>query len=92
MPGLEEAPRPPTVRFYTRDGCHLCEVARDELLALRAELPPFELREIDIEGDDDLHATYLERIPVIEVGGEAVCELWLDVEALRRALDARRIP
>ena len=40
-----------------------------------SELPPFELREIDIESDDELHARYLERIPVVEVDGEVVAEL-----------------
>jgi hypothetical protein len=92
MPGPDEALPPPTVLLYTRDGCHLCDAARDELLALRAELPPFELREIDIEEDDALHARYVERIPVIEIEGEPVSELWLDAEAFRRALDVRRIP
>ena len=83
----------PTVLLYTRDGCHLCDVARDELLALRGELPAFELQEVDIESDEALHAAYLERIPVIEVDGEFVSDLWLDPKALKRALlDSRRIP
>jgi hypothetical protein len=86
------APRRPTVLLYTRDGCHLCDAARAELLAQRGDLPPFELREVDIEGDESLHAAYLERIPVIEVDGEVVSELWLDAQALGRALASRRIP
>ncbi len=72
--------------LYRRDGCHLCDDARTELLALRPELPPFELREVDIELDDALHAAFLERIPVIEVGGALVSELGLDRDALARAL------
>jgi Glutaredoxin-like domain (DUF836) len=81
------------VVLYTGEGCHLCDAAREELLALRPQLPPFELREVDIAGDDALHAAYLERIPVIEVDGELVSELWLDREALELALVApRRIP
>jgi hypothetical protein len=83
----------PAVVLYTREGCHLCDAAREELLALRKQLSPFELREIDIAGDDALHTAYLERIPVVEVDGELVSELWLDREALERALAApRRIP
>jgi len=83
----------PAVVLYTREGCHLCDAAREELVALRSQLSPFELREVDIEGDEALHAAYLERIPVIEVDGEPVSELWLDREALERALLApRRIP
>jgi hypothetical protein len=72
--------------LYTRAGCHLCEEARSSLLALREELPPFRLREVDIERDPSLHAAYLERIPVFEVGGEVVCELGLDRAAVARAL------
>jgi hypothetical protein len=91
MPGPE--PGPPAVLLYTRQGCHLCDAAREELLALRGELPPFELREVDIEADEALHAAYLERIPVIEVDEEVVSELWLDAKALKRTLlAARRIP
>jgi Glutaredoxin-like domain (DUF836) len=90
MPGPEsEAVPRPTVLLYTRDGCHLCEAVREELLALRGDLPRFELREVDIEGDESLHAAYLERIPVVEVDGELVSELWLDAEALKRTLLAR---
>ena len=76
----------PVVVLYSRDGCHLCDEARASILAVRAELPEFELRDVDIESDARLHAAYLERIPVIEVDGEVVSELGLDRGALERAL------
>ncbi len=76
----------PLLVLYGRDGCHLCDDARTELLAIRPELPPFELREVDIELDETLHAAFLDRIPVIEVGGVLVSELGFDREALARAL------
>ena len=76
---------PPEVVLYTRPGCHLCEIARRDLVRLRAD-EGFELREVDIETDDRLHALYLERIPVVELDGEIVAELALDVDALRRRL------
>jgi glutaredoxin-like protein DUF836 len=87
----------PVVTLYGRDGCHLCDEARAEILALRAELPPFDLDEVDIESDDGLHAALLERIPVVEVDGALVCELGLDRSALARAVagaspDRARIP
>jgi glutaredoxin-like protein DUF836 len=78
------------VVLYTRDGCHLCDDARAKILALRAQLPPFELREVDIEDDQRLHAAFLERIPVVEVQGELVSELGLDPEAFVRAVRGRR--
>ena len=77
----------PTVTLYSRPECHLCDEARNALLALREEGLAIELREVDIEGDDELHARYLERIPVIEVEGEIVSELVPDVAALRLRLD-----
>jgi hypothetical protein len=76
----------PTVVLYGREGCHLCDDARAELLAIRSGLPPFELREVDISSDDALHAELMERIPVFEVAGATVCELGLDSAALARAL------
>jgi glutaredoxin len=77
------------VTLYTRPGCHLCDEARDLILSIRGAETSFELREIDIESDPELHARYLERIPVVEVDGEHVAELYVDAQMLRRALAAR---
>jgi hypothetical protein len=78
------------VTLYTRPGCHLCDEAREAILAMRAELGPFELREVDIDSDDSLHARYLERIPVVEVDGAVVSELGLEPDRLRASLDTVR--
>jgi glutaredoxin len=69
------------VRLYSRPGCHLCDEARDVLTAMGIEFD-----ELDIEEDDDLHARFLERIPVIEVGGRVVSELGIDQAAVRAAI------
>jgi hypothetical protein len=74
------------VTLYGRPYCHLCDVAREEILAIGREFPKLELREVDIERDDGLMAAYLERIPVVEVDGEVVSELELDRHELIRAL------
>ena len=74
------------VTLYGRPACHLCDVAREEVLAIAQEFPEVELREVDIEADDALFARYLERIPVVEVEGEIVSELELDRHELVRAL------
>jgi glutaredoxin len=78
------------VTLYTRPGCHLCDEAREAILALREELPPFELSEVDIEQDDGLLGRYLERIPVVAVDGEVVSELELKLDRLRASLDTVR--
>jgi glutaredoxin len=74
-----------TVDLYGRPGCHLCDDARAQLLALRAELG-FTLNEVDIEADDDLHKRYLERIPVIVLDGEHLFDFFVDDAVLRDRL------
>jgi hypothetical protein len=75
----------PTVTLYGRRGCHLCDDARAQLLALRPSLG-FELVERDIEHDDDLLRRYLERIPVVAVDGEELFDFFVDEAALRNRL------
>ena len=74
------------VKVYTRPECHLCEEAVSGLEGLRAEIPGMELTEIDIDSDDDLLCRYLERIPVIEAGGEVIAEIFFEEERVRAAL------
>ena len=74
-----------TVTLYARAGCHLCDEARVRLERLRAQAP-FALEEIDITADDDLHARYLARIPVIAVGGRELSDFFVDEPALLEAL------
>ena len=69
-----------------RRGAFQGDRARDELQALRSEGLSFELEEIDIESDDRLLSRFLERIPVIELEGEIVSELWLDADGIRARL------
>ena len=78
------------VTLYARPDCHLCDEARAAIAALQGELPPFELREVNIDEDDELHARYLERIPVVEVDGGVVSELILDRARLLARLDTVR--
>jgi hypothetical protein len=52
---------------------------------LRARIS-FHLREIDITGDDVLHRRYLERIPVVTLGGEELFDHFVDEAALEARL------
>jgi glutathione S-transferase len=74
------------VLLYGRPDCHLCDEARAELETMLADGLPFELEEVNIESDEELHARFLERIPVVELDGEIVSELWLDADAVRSSL------
>ncbi len=53
------------ITLYTREGCHLCEVA---VAALEEIGEGFD--EIDITGDAELEMEYGERIPVIMLDGK----------------------
>jgi glutaredoxin len=75
----------PTLTLYGRPGCHLCDDARAQLLALAPELG-FDLVERDIEADDDLLRRYLERIPVVALGGEELFDFFVDEAVLRDRL------
>lgn len=72
--------------LYSRPGCHLCEQALEELVALHGEGYRFELHEVDIESEELLLKRLLERIPVVEIDSEIVSELVLDEAAVRAKL------
>jgi glutaredoxin len=76
-----------TVTLYTREGCCLCEEARQVLLRLRSGYPEsFVLQERDIESSPELHRRYLERIPVVAIDGVEMFELSLDETELQQRL------
>jgi glutaredoxin len=75
------------VTLFHANGCHLCESARRVIEGVRAEIP-FELDEVDIEGDDELEARYRERIPVVLVDGEEAFTYFVTPDGLRRRVEA----
>jgi glutaredoxin len=77
------------VTVYSKPDCHLCEDAMAVLLRLRTELG-FTLRELDISADEVLHRAYFERIPVVEVDGEELCEYIVEEAVVRERLESRR--
>jgi hypothetical protein len=74
-----------TLIFYGRPGCHLCEEALAIVERVRSRVP-FVLEQRDIESDDAWFKRYLERIPVGEIDGEVVFELFADERQLERRL------
>jgi glutaredoxin len=75
-----------TVVLYGRDGCCLCDEAREILLRVRARRP-FVLEDRDIDEDEQLLRAYLERIPVVTIDGVEQFELFVDESELERRLD-----
>lgn len=62
-----------TLEFYRRDGCELCDEARQSLQAVLEERarrgePVPRVREINLSVQPDLEAEYGTRIPVVAAG------------------------
>ena len=60
-----------TVTIYSKKECHLCDIAKEQLEALRCDFG-FSLKEVDIEQDKLAFEKYKYLIPVIEVDGEII--------------------
>lgn len=76
---------PRDITLYSREGCHLCEEARMQILPLVSEFGAH-LHEVDIDDDPALHDRYTNDVPVILVGRKLVAQHRLDVRRLRREL------
>jgi glutaredoxin len=61
----------PTLTFYTRKKCPLCDKAKAVLEEVQAEID-FHLIENDIDDRDDWTEKYGLMIPVVEMDGEVV--------------------
>lgn len=68
------------VQIYSKPSCHLCEQAKEIVLAVKARLD-FELEEIDIESDPALFEQLKHDIPVVVIDGR---------RAFKHRVDARR--
>jgi glutaredoxin len=80
---------PPLITVYSAPECHLCEEALAILRALEPDLG-FELEDVDITADERLHRAYFERIPVVLVDGEELCEYFVEEAVVRERLESRR--
>jgi predicted thioredoxin/glutaredoxin len=69
------------IHYYSRKGCHLCEVMLEELLPLIRGRADIEMRDIDTVVE--WREKYDIRIPVIEYDGELVSAYPLDYDAIR---------
>jgi len=76
------------VTVYSTPDCHLCEEAISVLRALQRELR-FELREQDITSQEALHRAYFDRIPVVLLDGEELCEHFVHEALVRERLESR---
>lgn len=73
-----------TIQYYSRAGCHLCEVMLEELLPLVRGRADIEM--CDVDSRPDWCEKYDTRVPVIENAGQLISEYPLDYGAVRRFL------
>ena len=77
---------PATVTLVTREGCHLCDAAREIVTAVVAETDAVTLVELSIDDDPRLAARYAEEIPVVLIN-DRVHNIWrVNADRLRDAL------
>jgi glutaredoxin len=77
------------VVVYTRQGCHLCEVAEQQVAEVCATTGDSWVR-VDIDDDPDLRTRFTEQVPVTFVDGSQH-DFWrVDPGRLQKALARRR--
>ncbi len=76
------------VIVYGREGCHLCEDLEADLERLAGE-HGFSIITRDVDRDPAWRARHGDRVPVVEVDGEVVCEYFLDPATLIARLESK---
>jgi len=56
-----------TVTLYTRNNCHLCDQAKQDLESLQ-EKYPHRLVEVNVDSDPAIQKMFGEKVPIVEVG------------------------
>jgi glutaredoxin len=77
---------PRDVTMYMREGCHLCEEAKDAMAPILKALNA-RLQEVDIDDDPILRARYTNDVPVIFIGAQFFTQHRVDLARLRRQLE-----
>ena len=72
------------LQFYTRQGCHLCELMLEQLQPLVKGCARIEI--CDIDSNAEWRAKYDIRVPVVECDGRVIAEYPLDPAAIDQFL------
>lgn len=76
----------PRIVLYGKPGCHLCEVAREVVDVVCAELD-LDFDEVNIYDDPSSADLYAARVPVVVVDGVEVAQFRINSQQLRAALN-----
>ena len=81
-----------TLTLIGKPDCHLCDVAREVVETVVAELPEdaVDIEELSIADDPALYALWWEKIPVVLIDGELHGHWRVSPDRLRAALAAGR--
>lgn len=74
-----------TIRIYIKSRCSLCEEACAALAEMQTRVS-FTLEHVDIRSSEDTWVRYRHAVPVVEVDGEEVARLRIDLVDLERRL------
>lgn len=79
-----------TLTLISKPDCHLCDVAREIVDVVVADLPEdqVEVEELSIADDPALYQQWWEKIPVVLIDDRLHAHWRLDARRLRAALDA----
>lgn len=72
--------------IYSRTVCPLCDIVKDYLEILKADIPKLSWKEIDIYKDDALLEEYQIRIPVVVYQDQVLAEGNVDFEVLKKKI------
>jgi hypothetical protein len=72
--------------LYTRAGCHLCDVMKEEIARARLSRT-CTLREVDIDRDPKLVERYERSVPVLEIDGRAAFKVRCTAEEIVRKVE-----
>ncbi len=75
--------------IYIREGCHLCDDMEQALKACESELD-FETQRVSIDNDLQLEQAYGSKVPVLVHDAGEICHYFLDMQALKQALQQVR--
>lgn len=80
-----------TITLIGKPDCHLCDVAREVVETVVAELPEdgVDVEELSIADDPELYATWWEKIPVVLIDGKLHGHWRVSPDRLRAALSGR---
>lgn len=80
----------PLVTIYGRSGCHLCEMALEQLRVSNKTLD-FAIEEILIDNNEELEALYGQLVPVIKIDGKYFSHFRIDLEEFKSFLEKHHL-